>query len=46
VLVAYLERVRERASEQYHRDLLIYALTRPHVKGSLAPPAVPDVLKE
>jgi hypothetical protein len=45
MLLALLDRMRDRASEVYGDQVMIYTLRAPHLKSPEAPPKVPEILK-
>lgn len=45
VLLAYVERVRDAALQQYNQSVLVWAITSPHMKKPPKPPRVPAILK-
>lgn len=48
LLLAFLERIRDRAMEAYRWDVLTWAVLEPHRKEESRgkPPKVPDILKK
>jgi len=46
IFLGYLAILKREAREQYHHDLLVWAVLAPHAKrGSLKQPSVPTILK-
>jgi len=44
-LLCYVERLKREATIEYRHQVLVWAMTAPHVKGKQKPPGIPAILK-
>lgn len=44
-LLAFVERARETARQEYRSEVLVWAVTAPHMRKKTKPPDVPAILR-